>query len=80
MKIHKIENEKKDIDNPSNGHMPQEHVHEIVVWLRGQVRHLSAAIARAKESKNYGREAQYQGMRDAFVRCLNRLSNQQYWN
>jgi hypothetical protein len=50
-----------------------EAVLELVKWLNGQLSHLSTAINEAHVAKNYGREAQYQGMRDAFVRCLNKL-------
>ena len=80
MKIHARESKKVDIENPANGPMPQAQVHEIITWLRSQVQHLTEAIAAAKDNKNFGREAQCQGMRDAFVRCLNKLTNQQYWN
>ncbi len=54
--------------------MNPEKLHDFVNWLNGQVEHLSGAINDAHEGKNYGREAQYEGMRDAFMRCLNKLT------
>lgn len=53
--------------------MTPQKLHDYVIWLNNQVEHLTAAINEAHESKNLGREAQFEGMRDAFMRCLNKL-------
>ncbi|HEY4799389.1 MAG TPA: hypothetical protein VII99_09975 [Bacteroidia bacterium] len=54
--------------------MNPEKLHDLVSWLNNQVEHLSEAINEAHETKNLGREAQFEGMRDAFMRCLNKLT------
>lgn len=56
--------------------MNPEKLHDFVSWLSNQVEHLTQAINEAHESKNPGREAQYEGMRDAFMRCLNKLTKE----
>lgn len=59
---------------PNNNHaMTPEKLHDYVIWLNSQVEHLTAAINEAHDGKNFGREAQFEGMRDAFMRCLNKL-------
>ena len=54
--------------------MNPEKLHEFVIWLNSQVEHLTGAIHEAHDGRNFGREAQYEGMRDAFMRCLNKLT------
>ena len=56
--------------------MNPEKLHDFVIWLNGQVEHLSSAINEAHDGKNFGREAQFEGMRDAFMRCLNKLTRE----
>jgi len=56
--------------------MNPEKLHEFVFWLNSQVEHLTSAINEAHERKNPGREAQCEGMRDAFMRCLNKLTRE----
>ena len=53
-----------------------EKLNSFVTWLNGQVEHLSSAINEAQDGKNFGREAQFEGMRDAFMRCLNKLTRE----
>lgn len=71
-----LNNHNRDMIPP----VPPETIQEFVAWIKGQVEHLNGAINTAQQDRNFGREAQYQGMRDAFIRCLNKLTNQQYWN
>ena len=54
--------------------MTPERLHDFVIWLNSQVEHLNLSINDAHEDKNFGREAQFEGMRDAFLRCLNKLT------
>ena len=56
--------------------MNPEKLHEFVIWLNSQVEHLTGAIHEAHDGKNFGREAQCEGMRDAFMRCLNKLTRE----
>ncbi|MCW3070696.1 MAG: hypothetical protein JWO44_586 [Bacteroidetes bacterium] len=46
----------------------------MVQWLNQQIAHINHAINEAHNECNYGRESQYEGMRDAFMRCLNKLN------
>ena len=54
--------------------MNPEKLHDFVTWLNGQVEHLTESINEAHDGSNFGREAQCEGMRDAFMRCLNKLT------
>lgn len=73
-------NGKKEINNTQQMYLSSEKMDEIIAWLKSQVEHLTTAINTEQQNRNYGREAQYEGMRDAFIRCLNKMTNQQYWN
>ncbi|MDQ3192246.1 MAG: hypothetical protein M3Q58_11700 [Bacteroidota bacterium] len=54
--------------------MSNEQLQDLVRWLTQQIDHTNKAINEANQSHNFGREAQYEGMRDAFIRCRNKLS------
>jgi hypothetical protein len=54
--------------------MKPEQLQEMVQWLNQQIAHINTAINEAHKECNYGRESQYEGMRDAFMRCLNKLN------
>ena len=54
--------------------MTPEKLHDLVHWLNNQVEHLTSSINEAHDQQNLGREAQCEGMRDAFMRCLNKLT------
>ena len=69
-----------ELSDPKKQLLPPEKIDEVVTWIKKQVEHLTVAINSAHEDMNYGREAQYEGMRDAFIRCLNKLTNLQNWN
>lgn len=56
--------------------MTPEKLHDFVSWLSSQVEHLNSTINDAHEKQNLGREAQCEGMRDAFMRCLNKLTKE----
>jgi hypothetical protein len=56
--------------------MTPEKLHDFVSWLSSQVEHLTSTINDAHEKLNPGREAQCEGMRDAFMRCLNKLTKE----
>jgi hypothetical protein len=54
--------------------MKPEQLQEMVQWLNQQIAHINNSINEAHTECNYGRESQYEGMRDAFMRCLNKLN------
>lgn len=53
--------------------MNREQIQEVLKWLNDQIEYANESILDAHQSRNYGRESQYEGVRDAFMRCLNRL-------
>jgi hypothetical protein len=55
--------------------MNSEQLQEVVQWLNQQILHVNEGIIEAHQTNNFGRETQYEGMRDAFVRCLNKLKS-----
>lgn len=55
--------------------MNSEQIQEMVHWLNQQITHANDVINEAHLTNNYGRENQYEGMRDAFMRCLNKINN-----
>jgi hypothetical protein len=54
--------------------MKPEQLQEMVQWLNQQIAHINHSINQAHIECNYGRESQCEGMRDAFMRCLNKLT------
>jgi hypothetical protein len=54
--------------------MKPEQLQEMVQWLNQQITHINHSINEAHKESNYGRESQYEGMRDAFMRCLKKLN------
>ena len=55
--------------------MNKEQLQQMISWLNQQIMYSNECINQAHQGKNYGRETQYEGMRDAFSKCLNKLSN-----
>jgi len=53
--------------------MKRDQLMELKKWLQGQIQAANKVIYDAHDTHNYGREALYEGMRDAFMRCLNQL-------
>jgi hypothetical protein len=54
--------------------MNTEQLQDLIHWLSSQIEHTSNVIKEAKNTSNLGREAQYEGMRDAFIRCKNMVN------
>ncbi len=55
--------------------MNPEQLQQMVKWLNQQIINSNESINTAHQSNNYGRETQFEGMRDAYMRCLNKLNN-----
>ncbi len=53
--------------------MEREKILEMLKWLNDQIEYANESIHEAHTTRNYGRESQYEGVRDAFMRCLNKL-------
>ncbi len=54
--------------------MNKEQLQQMIKWLDQQIMYSNESIREAHQEHNYGRETQCEGMRDAFARCLNQLS------
>jgi len=55
--------------------MNPQQIQQMVQWLNQQIIHSNESINEAHQTNNYGRESQFEGMRDAFMRCLKKLNN-----
>lgn len=55
--------------------MEKEQLQSIIRWLNDQIKNSNVIMQEAYQTNNIGRGAQYEGMRDAFQRCLKRLTN-----
>ena len=56
--------------------MKSEKLQELIRWLNDQINHANGVIEESQRNRNYGRESQYEGIRDAFMRCLNKVGNE----
>lgn len=54
--------------------MDQEQLQQLLSWLNEQIRQSNRVVSDARQSHNYGREAMYEGMKEAYERCLGRIS------
>ena len=55
--------------------MSSEQIQTIIRWLNDQINLTNSRISEAHRTNNFGKETQFEGMRDAFMRCLNKLNN-----
>ena len=46
---------------------------DVLGWLQDQVRSISQAITDLEKSHNYGKAAMCEGMRDAYMKCIEKL-------
>ncbi len=53
--------------------MYKKQLDELNKWLDLKLEFVNTIIKEAKTSKNYGKETQYQGMKDAYIECINQL-------
>ncbi len=55
--------------------MNPEQLQQMVKWLNLQIQHLTDSIKEAHQSNNYGRAIQYEGMREAFEKFLQKFTS-----
>lgn len=55
--------------------MSNDQLQTLIRWLTEQINQANCIISEAHMPNNFGKETQYEGMRDAFMRCLNKLNN-----
>lgn len=48
-----------------------EQLQEFVRWLSSQIDHTKYGISEANEKNNYGKMAMCEGMREAYMQCIN---------
>lgn len=54
--------------------MSPEQLQQFLAWLNEQIRHANSTMNESRSHQNYGREAQYAGMKEAFEKCLVKLN------
>lgn len=47
--------------------------HDVIGWLQDQVQHISKAISDLEKNQNYGKATLCEGMREAYMKCLEKL-------
>lgn len=62
------------INNLNTTAMNKEKMQQLMSWLNDQIIHANDVIKESHQNSNLGRESQYEGMRDAFMRCLNMIN------
>ncbi len=55
--------------------MNSEQIQQMVQWLNQQIEQSNESIKEARLSNEFEKETEFEGMRDAFMRCLNKLNN-----
>ncbi len=58
---------------PTPQAMDQQKLQQLIRWLNEQINTANVTINEAQRTQNYGRLVIYEGMRDAYVRCLSKL-------
>jgi hypothetical protein len=53
--------------------MDKQKLDQIIRWLNEQINVANSTINEAQRTHNYGRLVIYEGMRDAYQRCLSQL-------
>lgn len=48
---------------------------ETLKWLQSQIQHANFVIKESQQELNFGREAQYEGMREAYMQVMNWISS-----
>ena len=59
---------------PKPNPMNPERVQEMVRWLQMQIDHAKEVINESRKEGNFGREAQYEGVREAYMQCLSQIT------
>jgi hypothetical protein len=54
--------------------MDNQKLQQIIRWLNDQINTANVTINEAQRNQNYGRLVIYEGMRDAYVKCLSELN------
>ena len=54
--------------------MNKDQLQALVKWLNEQISLTNTSISEAHYTNNFARETQHEGMRDAFMRCLNKIT------
>jgi hypothetical protein len=58
--------------------MKKEEMELLISWLNEQLEFTNKLKEQANQSKNYGKEVQYQAMHKAFSECLNHLPKKNF--
>ena len=55
--------------------MEKEQLQQLVRWLNDQINQSNTIINDAQKTANYGKSTLYEGMREAFVKCLTKVNH-----
>lgn len=58
--------------------MNQSNTTDLVHWLSSQIDNANEIISESHRTNNYGREALYEGMKNAYLNCLNKLKKDNF--
>lgn len=56
--------------------MNTEQLHELLNWMNNQLNHINRVINESHEKNNYGREALFEGKRDAYLELMRKINHQ----
>lgn len=54
--------------------MEKRQLKSVVDWLRERIKETESVIKESKLTHNYGKATQYEGKRDAYLECLQKLN------
>lgn len=52
----------------------QKQMKELLTWLTSRIEYAETIVAEARKCHNYGKEIQYASMRDAYLKCIQQIS------
>lgn len=56
--------------------MSHQQVHELLSWINSQLTHINKVINESHEKSNFGREAMFEGKRDAYLELMRKLKSE----
>lgn len=57
--------------------MDRSNLNDLLRWLSGQIDTANEIISESHRTNNFGREAMYEGMKNAYLNCINKLKKRE---
>ena len=54
--------------------MDKQQLQDLVKWINKQIDYANKVINQSHDDSNFGREAKYEGIREALIECLHKLN------